>query len=318
MPIIKIDWQKIKARLDDETAIYALTHRQASLLSSLAEQLTWRATFDHSDYDWSDKDELDADIADLENNLMSPVNLSDIIGYIDEIEDLLRALQGVTNCCDGEDITGGDQYTNPVIDGEGDVPQPIIDAGYADDAEDWASFEEYKCMIAHVMIDQIENRLRYLATLADESGDILGGVAAIIPVVTSLWILTGGTLTPMFLGIIGAVGTAALLWKVITDATNLDDLADSVATNHDELACSVNAGDGSAGALANLKDKIDELYTGSQATILKNMNLDATLKALYSGGYSEQNVAQILADYELDPADFDCTCFESKIGRAHV
>jgi len=319
MPIIQIDWQKIKSRLGDVTALYALTHRQASLLSSLAEQLKWEKTFRINDYDFSDKDELDADIADLELQLQMPTNLVDIIQYIDEIEDLLRALQGVTSCCDGEDITGGDQYTDPITDGEGDVPQNIIDAGYADDAEDWAGFASYKCMISHLMVLQIEYRLRKLATLADESGDILGGVAVITSVIVTIFtvVITGG-LTAMALGILATTGTAAVLWKAITDATNLDDLADEVDENHDELACSIYGSDGSVDAIASLKSKIDELFTGSAAIILKNLNIDATLKALYSGGYGDQDIADIIATTGYSTDDFSCDCISSQYYQEYV
>jgi len=316
MPIIQIDWQKIKSKLGDVTALYALTHRQASLLSSLAEQLKWDKTFRVNDYDFSDRDELEADISDLELQLQMPTNLVDIIQYIDEIEDLLRALQGVTSCCDGEDITGGDQYTDPIIDGEGDVPQNIIDAGYAEDSEDWEGFASYKCMISHLMVLQLEYRLRKLATLADESGDILGGAAAIISVVVTIFsIVITGVLTPIALGILASTGTAAILWKAITDATNLDDLADEVDENHDDLACSIYFSDGSEDAIASLKSKIDDLFTGSSAIILKNLNIDATLKALYSGGYGDQDIADIIATTGYSTDDFDCACEDYQWGE---
>ena len=222
---------------------------------------------------------------------------------------MLRGIQSITNCCDGDDITGGDQYTDPVVDGVGDVPQNIIDAGYATDAADWTGFADYKCMIAHVMVDQMELRLRKLHTLVDDTGDILGGVAVAVTIITTVFttILTGG-ISVMALGIIASTGVGAVLWKAITDATDLNLLADAVATNHEELVCSIKWGDGSADSVENLKLKIDDLFTGSSAIILKNLNLEPTLKALYSGGYDQQDIAQILVDAGYDTADFDCAC----------
>ena len=309
MPIVQIDWQKIKSKLGDDTALFALTLRQASMLLGLSEQLTWEKTFRVDDYDWADKDILDADIADLQRNLAMPTNLVDIIQYIDEIEGLLRGIQSITNCCDGDDITGGDQYTDPVVDGVGDVPQNIIDAGYATDAADWTGFADYKCMISHIMVDQMELRLRKLHSLVDDTGDILGGVAVAATIITTVFttIITGG-ISVMALGIIASTGVAAVLWKAITDATDLNILADAVDENHDALACAINAGDGSEDSVNLLVSKIDELFTGSSAIILKNLNLEPTLKALYSGGYDQQNIAQLIDDHGYDTTAFDCTC----------
>ena len=309
MPIVQIDWQKIKSKLGDDTALFALTLRQASMLLGLSEQLTWEKTFRVEDYDWADKDILDADIADLQRNLAMPTNLVDIIQYIDEIEGLLRGMQSITNCCNGDDITGGDQYTDPVVDGVGDVPANVISAGYATGVSDWAGFDDYKCMISHIMVDQMELRLRKLHTLVDDTGHILGGVAVAVTVITTVFttIITGG-LSVMALGIIASTGIAAVLWKSITDATDLNILADAVATNHEELACAIYFGDGSLDSVELLKDKIDDLFTGSSAIILKNLNLEPTLKALYSGGYDQQNIAQLIADHGYDTADFDCSC----------
>ena len=315
MPIIKIDWQKIKSRLDDTTAIYALTHRQASLLSSLTEQLTWRATFDHSDYDWSDKDELDADIADLENNLMSPVNLSDIIGYIDEVEDLLRALEQHAGCCDAGDISDGANFTDPVTDGVGDVPQNIIDAGYAEDAEDWAGFDDYKCMIAHVSVDQLEARTREIAAHMDKDSTtyaIIGGIAVLTGIITHIFTAGLSTLT---IAILTSLGATSLLFKYLLDFELMEDLADDVATNHDALACAFYFSDGVDEAIDNLKNRISTLFSAPQALVLLNLNITPTVKALYAGRYDQADIAGQLAAAGYDVGDFDCACDEVQLGE---
>ena len=310
MPIIQIDWERIKGKLDDVTAFYALTHRQASLLSSLAEQLTWKKTFQVNDYDWSDKDTLDAEIADLESNLQMPVNISDIIGYIDEIEDLLRALEQHAGCCDAGDISDGANFTDPVTDGEGDVPQNIIDAGYAEDAEDWEGFADYKCMVAHVSVDQLEARTCEIATHMDQDSTtyaIIGGIAVLTGIITHIFTAGLSTLT---IAILTALGATSLLYKYLLDFELMEDLADDVATNHDELACAFYNSDGVDQAISNLKAKISELFSGPQALVLLNLNITPTVKALYAGRYDQADIAAQLAAAGYDTADFDCTCDE--------
>jgi len=308
MPIVQIDWERIKGRLDDVTAFYALTHRQASLLSSLTEQLTWKKTFQVNDYDWADKDALDADIADLESNLQMPVNLVDIIGYIDEIEDLLRALEQHAGCCDAGDISDGANFTDPVTDGEGDVPQNIIDAGYAEDSEDWEGFADYKCMVAHVSVDQLEARTREIAAHMDQDSTtyaIIGGIAVLTGIITHIFTAGLSTLT---IAILTSLGATSLLFKYLLDFELMEDLADDVATNHDELACAFYNSDGVDDAISNLKAKISELFSGPQALVLLNLNITPTVKALYAGRYDQADIAAQLAAAGYDTADFDCTC----------
>ena len=308
MPIIQIDWQKVKSKLGDVTALYALTHRQASLLSSLAEQLKWDKTFRVNDYDFSDRDELDADISDLELQLQMPTNLVDIIQYIDEIEGLLRSLEQHANCCDQGDITDGDQYTDPVTDGEGDVPQNIIDAGYADDEEDWEGFADYKCMISHVSVDQLEARTREIAAHMDENSttyEIIGGIAVLTGIITHIFTAGLSTLT---IAILTGLGATALLYKYLLDFELMEALADDVATNHDELVCAFYNSDGVTGSIAALKDKIDELFSAPQALVLKNLNIDPTVKALYAGRYDQADIAGQLAAAGYETIDFTCDC----------
>jgi hypothetical protein len=311
MPVVQLDWVKLKSRLGDVTGLYFLTHRQASLLLSLSEQLTWRKTYRAYEYDFSDWDDVQLEVADLQRYLAMPVNLVDLVGYIDDIEDLLRAAQHLTGCCPDADLSAGDEYTDVVVDGVGDVPQNIIDAGYAEDEEDWEGFYDYKCAISHLMIDHIEQVLRQIVPYIDDTGVIIGGVGTVAGVISGILMAAGG---PVVLGILAAVGVAAGLWTLIISFGDelTESLADKVATNHDELACSVYLGDGIQGGVQNLKDKIDELFTATESLILKNTNLDPILKAMYSGRYDQQDVAQRLADRGIDVEDYDCSaCVES-------
>ena len=262
MPIVQLDWNKIKSKLDDDTALFALTLRQASMLLGLSEQLTWQKTFRLDNYDWADKDDLDADVADLQRNLAMPTNLVDIIQYIDEIEDLLRALQFTAGCCNDYDVTDGDEYTDDVEDGVGDVPANVISAGYATDVSDWAGFDDYKCVISHVTVAQMDIRLRMLAPYVDAAGAVFGGLATVVAIVTTIF--TGG-LTAMTLGILAASGSVALLYHSLTSGSFLEALAQNVVDNQEELACAIYHGDGPNGAFSNLTAKINELFSPAEA-----------------------------------------------------
>ena len=310
MPIVQLDWPKIKSRLADDTALFALTLRQASMLLGLSEQLTWEKTFRVDDYDWADKDLLDADIADLQRNLAMPTNLVDIIQYIDEIEDILRALEQHAGCCDAGDISDGDHFTDSVTDGVGDVPQNIIDAGYATDAADWAGFDDYKCMIAHVSVDQLEVKTREISKAMDKESTtyaIIGGIAVLTGIITHIFTAGLSTLT---VAILTSLGASSLLYKSLLDWELMEDLADDVATNHDALACAFYFSDGVDDSISQLNDKIDELFSAPEALVLKNLNIAPTVKALYAGRYDQADIAAQLEAIGYDTADFDCTCEE--------
>lgn len=225
----------------------------------------------------------------------------------DDVAAILAIMQIPQACCDPGDVTDGDQYTDRVTDGVGDVPQNIIDAGYATGVGDWAGFDDYKCMIAHVIVSQLEERLNEIAPLIDTAGGILGGVAALAGILAVIF-GTGGL--AIVFGIVAGIGATSLLYQAIADFGLVGTLVDKVATNHDELACATYDSDGDVGALIALNDKIDELFTVPEALILKNMNMGPTLKSLYAGRYDQQDIADILNDAGYDVSAFDCTCIE--------
>ena len=216
------------------------------------------------------------------------------------------------SCCDEQDITDGDQYTDRVEDGVGNVPQNIIDAGYAEDAADWDGFDDYKCMIAHVTVNQLDARLLELAPIVDQYGAVFGGLAAVASVLAVIF-GTGGL--AIVFGMVAGVGAVSLLYNSLMEGALLEILAAKVVSNHDLLTCAIYHADGDVNALIDLNAKIDLLFTVPEALILKNMNIGPTLKALYAGRYDQQDIADILFDagYELD--DFDCPCAEGQLGQ---
>lgn len=232
--------------------------------------------------------------------------LDELLQAVDEVEPLLRALQDIAQPCCDSDESDGALFTDDVEDGAGDVPQNIIDAGYATDSTDWAGFDEYKCMIAHVAVDDMEGKLRKFAPYVDAAGTVAGGVAAIIGIITTIFTAGASALVG---GILASTAAAATLYKNATDGVFLTSLADKVAANHDALACAIYVGtDGPTAACNALNDEIDALFTATEALILKNLNTCAGIRAFYGGRHDLQNVAQVLADNGYVVGDFDCSC----------
>lgn len=223
----------------------------------------------------------------------------------DDVAEILAIMQLGNQCCDDIDVTDGDQYTDRVTDGEGDVPQNIIDAGYADDAADWDGFDDYKCMISHVIVDQIPARLLEFAPIVNSYGAVAGGAAAVAAILAVVF-GTGGL--ALVFGIVAGVGAVSLLYESLLEGDLLVTLAAKVVTNEEALICAVYFSDGDEGALVALNDAIDENFTTIEAIILKNMNLGPTLKLLYSGRYDQQDIAEILDDAGYDVGDFNCDC----------
>ena len=305
----RVDWSQIKGKwVADDRRVAILDNRAIHLVLSLMPRFQWAATFDHDEEAQTDWDEIQRIITNAEFELGVAMPLSEIIQYIDEVESLLTALVAHSQCCgQPADPTFGDYYTDPVIDGAGNVPQNIVDSGYASSTSDWAGFDDYKCMIAHLMIESLEMTLRQFLPTFDSSGAIIGGIGSVAALLGTIITLAGG---PVTIGIIALVGAVAAVYEGITalgeDLT--EDLADKIATNHDELACSIYHADGSQDAVVELKAKIDELFTATEALLIKNMNLDASLKALYGGRYNQEDIAENMSNLGLDPADYDCTC----------
>lgn len=228
----------------------------------------------------------------------------------DDVAAILAIMQLGQSCCDEQDVTNGDQYTDRVVDGVGDVPQNIIDAGYASGVSDWAGFDDYKCMISHVIVDQLPAKLLEFSEIVTPLGVVAGGLAAVAGIIAVIFSTAGLAIA---FGIVANIGSMSLLYEALIGFGSLTTLAAKVVTNHDELACAIYNSDGDDGALVALNDKIDELFTTVEGVILKNMNIGPTLKSLYAGRYDQQDIAEILYDagYEVD--DFTCYCDEVEL-----
>lgn len=296
MPIIRIDWEKIKGRFDGRTQLFALTDQQSALLLSLTEQLTWDATFKVADYDFSDRDTLAAEVADTQRNLMMGVDLSDILGYIDDIEDLLEALQniGVTNqpCCD---TTGPVQETHEQTTEYPDtVPDTWGDTAIAD-LDEW---QQQICGAA-------ENYVEYLASMGDQLDDLVHSGAIVIAAIAGMLALLSGAgiLLAITYGAAASITTGLITGAVAATFDNTRANIEAVAS---DIECAILANDPSS-----LADIIETAvgsvpwtlwfahvtYTSAVATMIDGFNANGSLP---------------------DNASTDCDCEEDDIDDTEI
>lgn len=304
MPVPKIDWTELKTRALDRSGLFALTQRQADLLLSMSEVLTWESTFRTAGYDFADYDTLQAEIADAQRGLIMPVYLDDFMDRLDVMTEAILSLY----CCETSpvDVTDGGQYTDHIIeDLEDGVPQNVVDAGYATDIDDWPGYYDYKCMISYIAVDELAFKLVKFEELATSGGAALGVIAAILGTVVGI---IAGTPFLIVAGIVAGVGLVAAFYDELaeSEADRFTDAAEDVLTYKTELACAMFAGDGPAGSYVNLIAKADELLDIDTRLLVRLMNMQADLKLLYSGRYDEVDVAQKLADLGYDIGPFDC------------
>lgn len=310
MPVVQLDWEKIKSRFAGGTQFFVLTDQQAALLLSLSEQLTWDKTYKVEDYDFADRDTLEAEVADTQRNLMMGVDITDLIGYIDEVETLLRDLKTLTSnqCCPGDEFDGGGN-TDDVEDGVGDVPQNIIDAGYATDAADWDGFDDYKCLISTLIVEDAIGKSLKFSQLYDIQGAIIGGTMAIIGIITFL--ITGGTLAILG-GILAAAGASLGLWELLAEAgeETMETMHTNMVAAKDDFVCAVYTADGPTAGIAALYAEYDVQLSAVEAAIARLFNSLSIFRAMYGGRYNQVDVAERLADLGYDVADFTCDCAE--------
>jgi len=312
MPIVQIDWQSIKEKFGDVTAIYALTHRQASLLLSLSEQLSWEKTFREFGYDFSDKDALDWDIDDLRNNLVSPVDLVDIIQYIDDVESLLQIIaDNMANepgCCPD----GVQYYPTTPIPGFDTVPQPIVDAGYADDVNDLEGYFDYRCMAGHLFLSNVQEKL-------DRLGPIITGGFLLFNILAGLFtFLTAGIGTAVVVTIAGLAIEASTIITLINSLKDVSSLlppqwADDLEDCRDNIICAMLFADGAEAVRDAFLEQVEACLGEIPAVVIANLNLDPMIEALWYGQQNGIDVAQIMADNDINPGDF--TCCQTETGQ---
>lgn len=225
-----------------------------------------------------------------------------ILAAIDEVEALLAVLQQVpqyqmTCCGDNQafyDPPGGFTSADP-------VPQAVVDAGYASSTSDQEGYAAYKCMVAHLLINNFEAKLIDLGPIITAGAVILSILVAFFAAGTGL---TGVIIAGLTVGISELLGLIDALKDL--GAPGVVALADDMETNRDDLVCSILAGDGITDAIQSYKDKVDELFSAAEAFIIKNLNVDHMFQHYLAAAYGNVDVAAELAAAGYDPADYSC------------
>jgi len=296
----RINWTAIKQRItENDTLLFVLDRHWQQLLLSVVENFTWTATFKTAGYDYSDWDDLQRVVAKGTDDLMGGVMLADIIGYIDEIEALLRLIENKSGCCPPEGTTtyfpapdmGDPEYTK---DGE---TYPLIYAGITmDDAE---MYHLYLCGAANQMIDN------WIAGMSQLENQMIAGIATVGALAVLIATFsTFGLIVPVGLGAL-ALAFAALseFWEVDVFVTASDDLEAA----RDQLICAIL--DGDSAALEALVE--DTVSAAAWAAFLQWQNYQNMISTVFSGQVDGDYItvtptAQVCSECELT-YDFDET-----------
>lgn len=238
----RIDWNAIKQRVSNDTLLFALDRHWQQLLLATVESYQWEATYRTGGYDYADWDTLRGVVEKGTFDLMDGIMLSDIIGYIDELETLLRLIEAKTGCCPPDGTATyypAPDMAAPSYEADG-TTYPATYAGITmDDAE---MYHLYICGAANQMIDN------WIAGVSQLENQLIAGVATIGALAVLIaGFATFGLIVPVGLGAL-ALAFAALneFWDVDVFVTAADDLEASRAV----LICAILDGDSAALAVA--------------------------------------------------------------------
>ena len=274
MPSVRIDWATIKEKLGDVTAVYLLTHRQASLILSNIESLEWKATYRDFDYDYSDYDELQLEVADLHHNLTMPVNIADIIPYIDEIETLLRSLQGLGVCCD--DVRPiAEKYRSPLIDDWPTTPPETWGGETVADADDWF---DLVCGAANNYVDTLKDANNEVERLVTYAALGVGAVAGLLTLLAG-----AGLILPIAYGVAAALTTTLIGGATAATFSGVDE---DLEENRGAIVCAILNGTLSDVEQA-IRDAVGELAWG---LFYSWIDLENAYNVIISGTNGQDNL----------------------------
>ena len=306
MPIIRLSWDDIKSKLAGATQLIALTDRQASMLQGIARQLEWRASFEDGEYDFSDYDDLQHEVADLLRGLQMGVDLADLFSKLDEILaaiDQIDDLVGGPACCPDDLVfEAPPEYTWS----EG-VPQAIIDAGFATGTGDEEGYASYRCMAAHALLNNTQRKLLALEPFLEAAFVVFG----IVGLLLGSFVAASGAGAVITLG-----GLAIDAGAVIALVTSLKSViageptswSEQLEDDRDTIVCATLQGDGLAGVKAAFVAAVADSIGTVGGGVVSLLNLDNVIQLTFYGTNNGVNGAQWMADNGLDPADYNCPC----------
>jgi len=290
----RIDWVAIQEYItENDMLLFVLPRHFQQLLLTLAPMLKWRATYNRAGYDYDDWDDLLALVDGGIDELMGGIMLSDIIGYIDEIETKLDQLINKSDCCLPDGIT---TFFAPVpLSATPDYPYdgetyPATYAGIAMD--DLADYQAHLCGAANSMIDNIIAGLETVQTQWGVGGAMFGVVAAFLSLVA------GFTLVGIPVAIAIAAGSSAAIIAAGAGIAGLySGTADDIETARNALIC-LALHDTPANFAAGMESLVPTL---SWSTLLQYLNYNDMIASLYSGQVDGENIT-------VTPTTENCNC----------
>jgi len=296
----RIDWTAIKQRVNNDTLLFVLDRHWQQLLLSVCENYKWEATYRVPGYDYADWDTLQGVVEQGTFDLMGGVMLSDILGYIDDIETLLAEIRD-RPCCQVIDNISYDppgdvpNTGSPIVPGVGDPP-----TAYGDDdtLTTWEDWNDYVCEAAYFFVAVLSEKLRDLAYLQSLPGPINAQMLA------------------NFLGRIPALGSmlksafevfASLMELAWVTLTDLETAADQIDAAADDIACAIVSADGVEAAADAFREAAQEAVTGLAASALVQFMLyEQWANIIYTGSVVDaDDVSHDLSAY-LTPGTHVC------------
>lgn len=229
-----------------------------------------------------------------------------------KLDTIIQLLQSTGLSCCPDNAT----YLTPPdvsLDGSGDVPQSIIDAGYATGVTDWVGYNEYKCMVSHIVIDNLITKFQDLPVIVTAGAGLL-----------SLLLVLFGSITGfsgvVILGAAIGLGDVLALIDVLKDLTtgDMSSIAEGLEDHRDALVCAMMGGDGIDDVRADFDSAVDANFSALEASAIKLMNLGPTFATLFGGVYGGVDAADVLATYGESVDDYTCPCTGDAIGKIAI
>lgn len=286
---MRIDWPAIKDATPDEEAVLFINRRVLAILASIWHMFDWQATFRTPGYDYSDWDYLQRLLAGGELGIGDFVPASTLWTYL---QNILNAMQA-NACCIEYDVTEGAAHTDPVEVGTGDVPQNVIDAGYATGVTDWNGYRDYLCDAAHALIQDSRYQVDGLNDQYQIGIGAVGAMVGVVGILEAIFYAAGFAFAS---GLLASVAIAYAVFSALTEIADevvFDDLLLDIESFYDDLVCAITTSSSAAQAKTAIDAVVDTYFTAEAPgkALYKSLNWPAKLSAIYAARYDDQDIA---------------------------
>jgi hypothetical protein len=234
-PSIIFDYEYLASKDDEDVPreVFLLSESSQWILSELAEMVLWWTRWENG------TDEQIRTLAhDIYEELKVPYHLDDLIPLVDEVEDLLRALQQLGGgCCPGN-------YTylplTPVPDSGYDYEDGPFPGtwGESETVADLADYQQLLCYQYHLYVDYLAGIGEQLDQMIASSALVVGAIAGILGVLAG-----AGILMPIAYASAAGISTGIVAsWT----ANLFLDASDAIEAARGDIICAMISGEASA------------------------------------------------------------------------